>query len=421
MREPGSPLRISVIGAAISANKGAASMVYGLVDGLNDAGVRVELALLTTYKNDDEFVLDRNSIPDGITVRAVNAAPAALLFAFALSLPIRLLDRFGIPLGPLLLNPLVRAVRRSDVTVDLAGIAFADSRGVALLGYNVVMSMFPYLTGRSVVKASQALGPFKGRLTRTAALFVLPRMTVICARGTHTREHLDGLGLTNVVDCADVAFLMQHGNRSSGEIPGVLDSSDDQCPIVVVLPSSVVNAYAREVGIDHVAVIAELIDELSISGVHVIVAPHSYRRNGERGRMNDGPIVEDIEARVTEQATFINRDLDPRELRAIIEYADVAVTGRFHAMVSALEVGTPPVVIGWSHKYGEVLDQFDVGTQGIAVRDLSADHVLQVVTNTLEDRVVIAAAIAEAHDQVHAAARHNIDMVLETAAGRLAS
>ena len=34
------------------------------------------------------------------------------------------------------------------------------------------------------------------------------------------------------------------------------------------------------------------------------------------------------------------------------------VTSRFHAMISALVERTPLLVVGWSHKYGEVLAQF---------------------------------------------------------------
>lgn len=418
MRDRQAAMNVSVIGAAISANKGAASMFYGLLDGLADEGTRVDIALLTTYPEDDKAALGgrgRGSIPDGCTVRTVNAAPPALLLAFVLALPVRLLDRLRLPLGPLLLVPLIRAVRESDVTVDLAGIALADGRGPALLGYNVVMSLFPFLAGGTVVKGSQALGPFTGSLTHLAARIVLPRMAVICARGATTRGHLDSLGLGNVIDAADIAFLM-HGSEPSEEILSVLrNAGPDGNRIVAVLPSSVVDSYASDAGIDHIGTIAEVIDQLIASGVTVIVVPHSFRRNGQRGRMNDGPIVSDIESRTRGQATFINRDLDPRELRTIIDHADVAVTGRFHGMVSALEVGTPPVVIGWSHKYGEVLDQFDVGAQGIPIRELSTDRLLQIVRRTLDDRDTMAESISAAHDAVHVSARRNIDVIVEAA------
>lgn len=418
MTDQPTSLSVSVIGVAVSANKGAASMFYGLLDGLADAGVRADITLLTTYKGSDESTLRSGgpgSIPEGFSVRTVSASPAALLLAFLVALPIRLLSRLRVPLGPLLRIPLIRAVRETEVTVDLAGISFADGRSLALLGYNVVMSLFPYLAGGSVVKGSQAIGPVDSFVTRVAARVVLPRMAAICARGDRTRKHLDSLGLANVVDAADLAFLM-HEQEPAGD--SLFDPSEfSSKKLVVVLPSSVVDSYAAAAGIDHVGTTAALIDRLGAAGVAVIVAPHSFRENGERGRMNDGPIVGDIERRTKGPATFINRDLDPRELRTIIRHADAAVTGRFHAMVSALEVGTPPVVVGWSHKYGEVLDQFHLGGQGVAVEELSAETLFAAVKRTLDDHQNLCVAIADARKGVHASARRNIEVVLATAAG----
>jgi polysaccharide pyruvyl transferase WcaK-like protein len=405
-----------VIGVAVSANKGAASMFYGLLDGLADAGVRADVKLLTTYKRNDEFALrsgGRVPIPDGFSVRAVNASPASLLLAFILALPIRLLEKLRVPLGPLSRLPLIKAIRETDLTVDLAGISFADGRSMTLLGYNVVMSLFPYLAGGNVVKGSQAIGPIESFPTRMAARGVLPRMTAICARGDRTRKHLESLGLANVVDAADLAFLMHEHEHAADSLFDPSQTASKR--IVAILPSSVVDSYAADAGIDYVGATAALIDRLVADGTAVIVVPHSFRENGERGRMNDGPIVDDIRRRTKEQATFINRDLNPRELRGIIKHADAAVTGRFHGMVSALEVATPPVVVGWSHKYGEVLDQFHLGGQGIAVEELSAETLYAAVTRTLDNRKGLCHAIVEARERVHASARRNIEVVLATA------
>jgi len=392
-------------------------MFYGLLDGIADAGIRADVNLLTTYRDRDEAALQRETermIPDGFNVSTFDAGPVSLVLAFVLALPIRLLDRLHLGIGPLRRVRLIRTVRDTAVTVDLAGISFADGRSLALLGYNVIMSLFPYLAGAKVVKGSQAIGPAENLLTRLAARAVLPRMTTICSRGEVTRRHLDSLALKNVVDAADLAFLMHEWDRP-GSMPVDLSESGSK-KVVVVMPSSVVDSYAAAAGIDHVGVTAEVIDRLSTAGAAVVVAPHSFRESGERGRMNDGPVVADIQRRIRTQATFINRDLDPRELRAIIRSAHVAVTGRFHGMVSALEVGTPPVVVGWSHKYGEVLSQFNLAAQGIAVEDLSADNLIAAVDRTLADHDALRHAISDARDEVHSSARRNIDAVLAAAA-----
>ena len=41
-----------------------------------------------------------------------------------------------------------------------------------------------------------------------------------------------------------------------------------------------------------------------------------------------------------------------------MEYCDLIVVSRFHAMIASLTMLKPVVVIGWSHKYMEVMQQF---------------------------------------------------------------
>lgn len=406
-------MRVAVIGAAVSANKGAASMFYGLVDGLAERTGAFDVDLLTTYPSADRESLDRVALPPGVSVNVVGAGPIPLLVAFFLALGVRLAAALRLPPGPLALHPLLRAVRSSDVVVDLAGISFADGRGVALLGYNSVMSLTPHLAGGTVVKGSQAIGPVQRPLTRTAARIVLPRMHAICARGAQTRQHLNDLGLDNVVDAADISFLM-HG----ADVDGLPARPEGDRGEIVVMPSSVVDGYAERAGIDHTRVVAEVVDALAADGFAVTVVAHSFRSNGERSRMNDGPVVDDVAAAVTASApAFHSHDLDPRTLRSLTGRADLVITGRFHGMVSCLEVGTVPVVIGWSHKYGEVLDQFGVPDLGLAVDGLSVDAVLDLVRSSLAARTDLEARMEESRPAVDASARVNIDVVLDAAGG----
>jgi len=50
---------------------------------------------------------------------------------------------------------------------------------------------------------------------------------------------------------------------------------------------------------------------------------------------------------------------DAREIKNCIKYSYVPVTARFHGLVSALSTGTPVMAVGWSHKYKELLRDFD--------------------------------------------------------------
>src|SRR5829696_4658649 len=156
------PTRVATVGASSSANKGAASMLQAVIDELPGRIGPCHFAVLSTYPDDDRR--EPPHLPTG---------------------------------GP---------------GADSAGISFVDSRGVATLGYNVLVTGIPLLLGRPVVKCAQALGPFDSPLNRVAARRVLGACAAVCPRGDRTEDHVAQLGLaarTRVVPAADAAFLME--------------------------------------------------------------------------------------------------------------------------------------------------------------------------------------------------------------------
>ena len=50
---------------------------------------------------------------------------------------------------------------------------------------------------------------------------------------------------------------------------------------------------------------------------------------------------------------------DAREIKSFISNSYITITARFHGLVSALSTGTPVMAIGWSHKYQELLQDFN--------------------------------------------------------------
>ena len=52
---------------------------------------------------------------------------------------------------------------------------------------------------------------------------------------------------------------------------------------------------------------------------------------------------------------------DARDIKNFIKHSCITITARFHGLVSALSTGTPAMAVGWSHKYKELLSDFDAG------------------------------------------------------------
>jgi len=392
--------RIATLGAALSANRGAASMLQAVIDNVPEA----RFSVLTTFPADDR----EEAVDERATI--VSAEPVELaVVLWPLSLVMCVLRVCRLPWRWLCVRPALRHLRDADLVVDVAGISFADGRGIPIVVYNALMTSLPLLLGRPTVKLSQAMGPFRSPLNRVLARLVLPRLRAVCARGAGTEAHCAELGLRNVVPAADLAFTM------SSPPARTFDRAT-----VGLAPSGVVHGYCEKAGIDYPTLLAGFVDRLvAARDVDVVIFPHSSRRRVTGGRMDDRPVCRLVFEHVTssrERVTLVDEPLDHHELRALIAGCELLVTSRFHAMISALATTTPVLVVGWSHKYREVLDE--IGLEGCEVDWRAADGslILDRATDLLDRRDEVRATIDVALPAVRARSMRNYEVVREALA-----
>lgn len=403
-----------IVGPALSGNMGAASMVTATVKALRERDPDAAISLLSYYPDEDRAlgilpelqILDARPARLGILINS-----AALLWRILPPLRRQIARRI----------PEIDALVRADVVLDQGGISFSDGREKFLL-FNLAILLPAFFIGRPVVKCAQALGPFRGRINRTAARLALPRVRHIVARGAQTREFLDELDLRNVETGTDLAFIM--GTPTEDEAhgrPGVdtaIDALDGDQITVGVAPSVVVAAKVDAAGGDFVTLMVDLIEDELDAGRKILLVPHSYRSDPAAVHNNDGPLVAAIAARIDHPDLIVlNERLDPEELRYLIGLCDVFVACRFHAMVSALSMNVPTLVLGWSHKYVEVLDLFDQGDRSIDAGSLDRSGLRGAVDALIEQRDAIRSTITAAQPQVHGLAARQIDEIMAIASG----
>ena len=385
-------------------------MAQALVDTLPDAVGRCEVQVLTTYPRQD-----RAERPEGVGL--VSLRPVQLVFpVLPIALLVGLLRRLGgSGRGLAGLHPVTRCLSRADVVLDVAGISFVDGRSFPTLVYNVLMTGVPLLLGAPVVKCAQAIGPFETRLNRRAARAVLPRLRAVLTRGERTHRHAESLGLTNARRADDLAFLMKLPSVSADRAEQLLAERAVRRPFVAVAPSSVVKAYGADHGLDYPAVLAQLIQRIRQRlDVDVVLVPHSARPGKPESRMNDLPLCAEIHAAVDDPRTHLSDvSLRPAELRALIDASELLITSRFHAMISALTTSTPVLVIGWSHKYEEVLGEFGLSELVVPYDQLDPDELERRLTDVWERRVSIAERIGEGLPAVRSSAWTNLEVIRE--------
>lgn len=400
-------VRIVTIGGMFTANKGAASMLYALLDNLPTLLGPCRFHVLTLYPGED---LQERPDPD---VAVVPYRPWELaLVLLPLALLVAVARLFRLPSRAPRVHPALRAIAEADLVVDVAGISFVDGRPLPILVYNTLMSGIPLLLGARVVKCSQALGPFRTPLNRLAARVVLSRLAAVTARGDTSFGHLRELGLRTSAQATDLAFTMSLPETARERAAQLLSEHGVPGRFVAVVPSNVVEGYCRARGIDYLGQLAALADRIAARGEDVLLLAHAARPGRPGSRMNDLPLVHRLRERTShERCLAIERSLPPDVLRALIERAEQLVTSRFHAMISALAVKTPVLVIGWSHKYDEALAEFGLESWGVDFGALEEEGLLERFDELRAASPAVRARISEALPRVAAEARGSLEAI----------
>lgn len=352
--------------------------------------------------------------------RNLNIAKATPFYLGLVVNPAALLYRLVPPLRPRLRRiPAIGAIAKSAAVLDEGGITFSDGRELYLL-YNVASILPALLMGVPVIKCAQAVGPFKNPLNRLAAKIFLPRMALIVARGEYTEKNLSGLRLKNVVRGADYAFALEVEPSAAAVAKQLINESvfDGNKTIVGVSPSVVIKKRFDRQGKDYVAMMAQFIDWLAGEGYAVALIPHSVR-SGTGTHNNDLPLCREIYDSLSSKAAcfFLDREVPDQPLRYIIGQCDLFVASRFHAMVSSLSMGVPSMVIGWSHKYAEVLKQFGVEDLAMGHHEASLEALQKLFNKLAADQEKARQNIKQALPEVTKLSRAHADLIGQVISG----
>ena len=397
---------VAIIGATLYGNRGAEAMLSATVGELGDRDPEIRFHVFSYYPAKDRELLtsDKVSIHSSTPFYLVAVlTPMALVYRMAGLLRMGWLQRR--------LPESVLALARCRVLVCLAGVSFIDGR-TKFLPFNIATILPAMLLGVPVVKFAQAMGPFCQRLNRMAARLFLAQCRQVFARGEGTLLNLrETFAACSFFQRAnDVAFLFrpeQSLSRQEVTVEPVLErlrQTGRSKQLVGVCPSVVVARRRRAHGHDYAAEIARLVERLLATGHGVVLFPNATRGNDmDKEHNNDLPLLLKIRGKIANSSSdplvVVGRSINAAQVHSIIRACEVVVTSRFHAMVGALATATPVMVLGWSHKYLEVMELFGqadmVMDYADAAPEMIAENVDALLTDLSRRRETIAGALPE--------------------------
>ncbi|MBN2848993.1 MAG: polysaccharide pyruvyl transferase family protein, partial [Coriobacteriia bacterium] len=412
---------IAIIAATVYGNRGAEAMLEATVGRLRDRLPDARFIVYSYYPERDRAIISDPSV----TVRA--ATPKSLVVVhFPFALLLGLLRLVGLARAAARFTPAAaRDLARADALIDLAGVSFIDGRE-KFLPFNVLTILPAMLVGVPVFKLSQAVGPFRTPVNRVASR-LLRSCRLVVPRGDVTLGHLREIDFpeARMQPAPDTAFafeprdsLSHEGEAEAGELAASLETLRQRGTTVVGLcPSSVIAGHAVAQGWDYPGMLAEAAEAMIADGHAVVLFPNATRaESADRLRNNDLPIIrqvlERLDGRVDAGRLFgVSGDMSAAAIRSIVEQCECAAVSRFHAMVGALSVDVPVLVLGWSHKYLEVMAQFGLEEWAFDYSDHDTGAFLGRLRALVEQRAELAGMIAERRSAVRDAALGQFDAV----------
>lgn len=416
---------ISLIAATIYGNRGAEAMLCSVIGVTRQRAPDTHFHVFSYYPEDDrarvsaKHVTIHSATPLAV---ALKLFPLGVFFGLLRLVLGRSVFRFA--------PQSIRALAGSAFLVDLAGVSFIDGRE-KFLPYNVLTLLPALLLGTPVVKMPQALGPFRGTLNRIAASLVLPLCSKVWARGEGTLANLQASGIAGLKfeRGNDVAFNFQASYSLSNECPASYEKNMERLTelrgprrgVIGLCPSSVVAVTAAKTGVPYEPIMAELVASLVADGFLVVLFPNATRdESGEKQRNNDLPLMRRIRDAAIALNTSIegsivsfDMDINTASIKRVIDQVDVALVSRFHAMIGALSQAVPVTVLGWSHKYAEVMALFGLESLVLDYTKSSVGALRDKIAETFEGRSAIQDAIRAALPDVITAAVRPIESLLD--------
>ncbi|AOY70089.1 hypothetical protein ARZXY2_523 [Arthrobacter sp. ZXY-2] len=233
-----------------------------------------------------------------------------------------------------------------DLVLDASGFRYGDQwKNLDLATTANRLRSFSAL-GVPVFMLPQAFGPFEA--TEHICADVVSSSRLVFARDPQSAQYLKSSVSEDLHERIHVS--PDFTGPLAGRIPSSLAHLAGAVPIIPNW-NIIERAETTEQRSSYKSALAGAVDALRARGVNVYGLSHEAER--------DTALLHEI-AGLTEMPLEIVSDLDGLSLKGLIGTAPLIVSGRYHAISSALSQGVPVIAHGWSHKYRWLLTDYDV-------------------------------------------------------------
>jgi len=247
---------------------------------------------------------------------------------------------------------------RADLLISGGGGLLQDVTGPNSILYYLGIVSLAKLLNKPVIFYGQGIGPVRTLLGRTLMRLVVNRVELITVRDRESKDELAGLGVVRprVEVTADPALGLDTGEIKPELGAGILAAAG------VPSGSGLVGFSVREWKGEQAykSVIARVCDDITASGRKVVFLPMHYP--------GDVSVSREIASLMSGTPFIIERQLDFREMLALMAHTEIIVGMRLHFLIFGALLNLPMVGISYDPKVDRFLNLVDMPSGGSVVR-----------------------------------------------------
>lgn len=406
-------LKLCLLGASFSTdNMGVGALAAGVIKCVKHCFPKADIFLLDYGKTEATYnfrVSDRDILVELLNLRFSkklylrnNVAVLILIALFIRLIPSRRLR--GRLTGK---SHYLSKIADAEITASIAGgDSFSDIYGMERFLYVALPQILVILCDKELVLLPQTIGPFRGRISRALAAFIMRRAQVVYSRDYTGLKEAEGLigpdGKNKLRFSHDVGFVVDARKPEAPDLCGFEERDLKKCAVGLNVSGLLfMGGYTGDnmfgLKTDYKGLIYGLIAFLiNEKDSVVILIPHVFgaQEHGESDSMASDEIYNELKPAYGDRLFMARGRFDQNEIKYVIGLCDFFIGSRMHACIAALSQCVPSVAIAYSMKFQGVMDSINL--QGIVAdpRTMSKKEIFDVIEDNLARKDEIRAALS---------------------------
>ncbi len=423
MNQPGKCPRVCVLGATFeTSNLGVSALTAGTIQCILHRWPLAEVFILDYGRTGRTYTFEVGDRQVSIPLVNMRFSPKVYLknhvaFLILTCLFLKLVPFKGLKRKIIAGNPCLKELEAADLVVSMSGgDSFSDIYGLRRMAYGALPQLLALLAGKKLVLLPQTLGPFKSRIARFAAQYILRRAQLVYARDHRSLrstaaafgfEHLSGKFRFHY----DVGFVIDPVAPAQIDLVGLpAERQEGSCRVGLNISGLLaMGGYTRHnmfgLRADYNRLVRELIEFLiDIKKAEVLLVPHVFGRAGESDAAVCEKVYEELKTRYQGRLGLVRGRYNQSEIKYIIGSSDFFIGSRMHACIAALSQNVPAVAIAYTDKFIGVMESIGMGGSVADPREMAEEEIVKFVDRVFEQRASVRQELEQNMPQVKATA-----------------